>query len=159
MKERGRHPAEIVFLRHAESLGNITEMQIDHGLLTSYPSAITSVRDADVQLTERGIEQARVTGRYLAEEFGPFDYCYVSPWARTRQTMEHVLDAYPPQQRERMQRHLRFDERLREREMGVLNWLTREEIAERYPDQARRREIDGEYFYRPSGGESWADVS
>ena len=155
----GGRPSEMVFLRHAESLANITELQIDHGLLESYPTAITSVRDADVRLTERGIEQARVTGHYLAESFGEFDYCYVSPWTRTRQTMEHVLDTYHPAQRDAMRRHTRYDERLRERELGMLNWLTREEIAERHPEEARRREIDGEYFYRPSGGENWADVS
>lgn len=156
---QSHHPAEIVFLRHAESLANITEMEIDHGLLATYPSTISSVRDADVELTERGVKQARVTGHYLTATFGPFDYCYVSPWTRTRQTLDHVLEAYAPEQRQEMRRHLRYDERLREREMGVLNWLTREEIAERYPDQARRREIDGEYYYRPSGGESWADVA
>lgn len=154
-----QRPAEIVFLRHGESLANINELKVAQGLLDRYPKALLNVRDADIRLTERGVAQAQVTGRYLAEQFGPFDYCYVSPWARTRETFEHVLDGYPDGDREQMLRCTRYDERVREREMGVLNWLTREEIAERYPDQTRRREIDGEYFYRPSGGESWADVS
>jgi len=152
-------PAEIVFLRHAESQANLNELKIERGLLERYPKDLLSVRDADIELTERGVAQARATGRYLAEHFGPFDYCYVSPWTRTRQTFTHVLDAYQDEQRETMRRYTRFEERLREREMGLLNWLTREEIAERYPDEARRREIDGMYFYRPNGGESWADVS
>ncbi len=154
-----QRPAEIVFLRHGESQANITEMRVEQGLLDRYPTTLIGVRDADIHLTDRGREQARVTGHYLAERFGAFDDCYVSPWTRTRQTFEQILAAYPAGAREGMLDRTRLDERLREREMGVLNWLTREEIAERYPDQARRRAIDGEYFYRPSGGESWADVS
>lgn len=33
------------------------------------------------------------------------------------------------------------------------------EIAAKYPDEVRRLALDGPYYYRPVGGESWADVS
>jgi len=51
-----------------------------------------------VRLTARGVEQARVTGRYLAANLGPFDACYVSPWLRTRHTFDHLFAAYPTEQ-------------------------------------------------------------
>jgi probable phosphoglycerate mutase len=151
-------PSTIVVVRHAESQANFSLSQIDEGLLPNFPSELTSLRDADVRLTERGVAQARATGPYLAARFAPFDYCYVSPWTRTRQTFEHLLEGFPADQRVRLARSTSYDDRLREHEPGALLWLTPAEVAARYPDEARRRAIEGEYFYRPIGGESWADV-
>ena len=51
------------------------------------------------------------------------------------------------------------DERLRERELGVINRLTRAGVAERFPEQRALQEQFGKFYYRPPGGESWCDVS
>ena len=32
-------------------------------------------------------------------------------------------------------------------------------IREQYPDEAQRRDLLGKFYYRPPGGESWADVA
>jgi broad specificity phosphatase PhoE len=32
-------------------------------------------------------------------------------------------------------------------------------IRAEYPDEARRRDLLGKFYYRPPGGESWADVA
>jgi broad specificity phosphatase PhoE len=50
------------------------------------------------------------------------------------------------------------DERLRDRELGVLDLLTTRGVQARLPDEARRRARLGKFYYRPPGGESWADV-
>lgn len=152
-------PCTIVLVRHAESLANFTLSQITQGLATSFPLELASLRDADVRLTELGEAQARATGPYLAERFGLFDHCYVSPWARTRQTFERLLEGYPDDQRALLLRRVTYEERLREHEPGALLWVAPAEVAARYPDEAHRRAVEGEYYYRPLGGESWADVS
>ena len=50
------------------------------------------------------------------------------------------------------------DERLREKEFGVLDGLTRRGIEQHMPDQAAFRRIMGKFYHRPPGGESWCDV-
>ena len=51
-----------------------------------------------------------------------------------------------------------MDERLREREFGVLDRLTRRGIEAQFPDEAERRARLGKFYHRPPGGESWSDV-
>jgi broad specificity phosphatase PhoE len=50
------------------------------------------------------------------------------------------------------------DERLREKEFGVLDRLTRHGIQELHPDQAEFRRVLGKFYHRPPAGESWCDV-
>jgi broad specificity phosphatase PhoE len=50
------------------------------------------------------------------------------------------------------------DERLREKEFGVLDRLTRYGIESLHPEQAELRRILGKFYHRPPGGESWCDV-
>ncbi len=101
----------------------------------------------------------RRAGRYLAANLGTFDVCYVSPWLRTHHTFDHLLAAYPAEQRDAMRAATRYEERLRDYEQGIVTRLTPAQIAARYPEEARRRATDGPYYYRPSGGESWGDIS
>src|SRR3546814_12442354 len=51
------------------------------------------------------------------------------------------------------------DERLREREFGILDRLTKVGIEARHPEQAAARAFLGKLYHRPPGGESWADVA
>ena len=51
-----------------------------------------------------------------------------------------------------------LDERLREKELGSLNRLTRHGILSKFPAEATLREHMGKFYYRPPGGESWCDV-
>jgi len=53
----------------------------------------------------------------------------------------------------------RYDERLRDRDQGILEFLTRRAIITSYPAEAERRGRLGDFYYRPPGGESWADVA
>ena len=51
-----------------------------------------------------------------------------------------------------------LDERLRERELGILDLLTWEGVQRRQPAEAARRVRLGKFYHRPPGGESWCDV-
>lgn len=51
------------------------------------------------------------------------------------------------------------DERLRDRELGILGRLTRLGAEKRFPKEAERRFWVGKLYYRPPGGESWAEVA
>ena len=50
------------------------------------------------------------------------------------------------------------DERLREKEFGILDGLTVSGIAATFPDQSEFRRLLGKFYHRPPGGESWVDV-
>ena len=52
-----------------------------------------------------------------------------------------------------------MDERLRDRDMGITDKLTGAGIRAAYPEEAERRDWLGKFYYRPPGGESWADVA
>ncbi len=72
------------------------------------------------------------------------------PYGRDRNTARIACGGDPD---------LRLDERLRDRELGVLDRLTSRGVAARFPDEAERRRWLGKLYYRPPGGESWADVT
>jgi len=50
------------------------------------------------------------------------------------------------------------DERLREKEFGILDGMTTQGVRNVLPEQARFRELLGKFYHRPPGGESWCDV-
>jgi broad specificity phosphatase PhoE len=52
-----------------------------------------------------------------------------------------------------------IDERLRDRELGVLERLTPWGVRARFPEEAARIKRIGKFYYRPPGGESWTDVA
>ena len=50
------------------------------------------------------------------------------------------------------------DERLREKEFGILDRLTKHGIIQKHPELADQRAHVGKFYFRPPGGESWCDV-
>ncbi|GAC1536042.1 MAG: histidine phosphatase family protein [Candidatus Velthaea sp.] len=143
-------PAELVLIRHAESAGNVARAQaLEQGALTIDISA----RDCDVPLSNLGERQAEALGAWLARTAPAFDLVLSSPYLRARETATLALAAAhwnsTPQ---------RVDERLREKEFGALDRLTRLGILDRFPDQNEMRLALGKFYYRPPGGESWTDV-
>ncbi len=53
---------------------------------------------------------------------------------------------------------LRVDERLREKEFGILDRLTKLGIQQKHPELNEQRAHVGKFYFRPPGGESWCDV-
>lgn len=135
-------------VRHGESTGNVaaTAAETAGTDLIDIPE-----RDADVPLSETGEDQAAAVGRWLTElpEERP-GVAVVSPYLRTRQTAELALRG--------LDVHTVRDERLRDRELGIIDLMTGHGVRMLLPAEAERRQRLGKFYYRPPGGESWADV-
>ncbi len=146
-------PSLLIVMRHAESEANARR-----GRLMKENSPETHLnlgkRDVDVELTKSGEEQAHATGLYLKEHYPTLDAAYISPYRRTRRTAELVLSEYNQQPHETI-----IEERLREKEFGALEGLTRRGVKSLLPDEHERKETLGKYYYRPPGGESYPDVN
>lgn len=140
--------AELVLVRHGESTGNVAWAQ---AYAAGSETIDIAVRDPDVPLSELGREQATDLGRALADN--PPDAVWSSPYRRARETAEIGLANAG------LDRTVRLDERLRDRELGILDRLTGSGIRARYPVEAERRARWGKFYHRPPGGESWADVA
>jgi broad specificity phosphatase PhoE len=142
---------ELVLVRHGESVGNVAR---ERALAAGLEMIEVDRRDADVPLTETGVHQAEAVGRWLAQEAGAVpDVVYSSPYLRARQTAQVALATAG------LDRQVHLDERLRDRELGVLDLLTSTGVQQRFPDEAVRRRWLGKLYYRPPGGESWSDVA
>lgn len=137
-------------VRHGESTGNVADAQaqaIGAGRLE------LDVRDPDVPLSDTGRAQAEALGRHFAalpEDQRP-TAVLSSPFARALTTAQLATAGLGVR--------VRTDERLRERDFGAFDGMTGTGIREHFPDEARRRDLLGKFYYRPPGGESWADVA
>jgi broad specificity phosphatase PhoE len=142
-------PEQIRLVRHGQSVGNeadtaaresgAEELDLDH-------------RDADVELSDTGRQQARSLADWLTGLDGDERPTVVisSPYRRAAETAREALrDLDVP---------ILLDERLRERDLGVLDGLTGRGIRARHPEEATRRKKLGKFYYQPPSGESWADV-
>jgi probable phosphoglycerate mutase len=144
-------PAVLHVVRHGESSGNVAR---DAAEAAGSERIDIAERDMDVPLSDTGLDQAAALGRWWttqpAEEQPTVVWC--SPYLRARQTAERMLEAAG------LDVPLVLDERLREREFGVLDGLTRKGIVARFPEESERRTRLGKFYHRPPGGESWSDV-
>ena len=150
-----RWPQRLWVVRHGESAGNVARE-------AAYAAGLGRIeiaeRDVDVPLSRQGEQQSEALARWFAA-LPPGerpDVVLTSPYLRARRTAEIIqagggLPVDPAD--------FVVDERLRDRELGVLDLLTREGVANRYPVEAQRRQWWGKFYHRPPGGESWADVA
>ena len=147
-------PGHLWIVRHGESAGNLARQA---ALAAKLARIDLSTRDVDVPLSPLGERQADALGRWFAEipvKQQP-EIVLVSPYLRARETASriHAQGGTPV-----APGRFGVDERLREKEFGVLDLLTRRGIETDFPDQARFRTILGKFYHRPPGGESWCDV-
>ncbi|WP_345801290.1 histidine phosphatase family protein [Microbacterium sp. AZCO] len=141
---------DLWLVRHGESIANIAATQAERDGRERIP---IDIRDADVPLSPTGCEQAEALGTWWSEVGPSIDACWVSPYRRARETLQIArgADAAGPP--------AIVDERLRDRELGILDLLTRRGVAALHPEEAERRRHLGKFYHRPPGGESWADVA
>lgn len=146
-----RWPRLLWIARHGQSSGNVARDEAhEKGLVRI---ALTG-RDVDVPLSALGERQARSLGDWFSRSIDRPDVVLSSPYLRAQQTAAIFRGAggcapdIP----------ICADERLREKEFGILDGLTTSGVAATYPDQAEFRRILGKFYHRPPGGESWADV-
>ena len=144
-----RGPVELVLVRHAESMGNVADAEARSA---GAERVELSARDADVELSPNGQEQARSLGRWVAglDEPAP-DLVVSSPYRRAADTARAALGDRGIE--------LVLDERLRERDLGVFDGLTAKGIRARYQEESDRWTHLGKFYYQPPSGESWADVA
>ncbi len=145
-------PSLLVVMRHAESEANLRRETLDKANSRD-PHVGLPVRDVDVELTGRGRGQASEVGRYLNDRLPAFDVVYVSPYRRTQHSADLVIEEMSHRPRRVI------EERVREKEFGILEGLTRHGIRELHPEEVERKNKIGKYYYRPPGGESYPDVN
>lgn len=136
-------PNKIVFVRHAQSEGNLRSVDERAQLeMSTYAYPLTAL----------GIEQAKITGEYLRQQFPDgFDVYYSSYYTRAKQTLETMFPDYKSL-------IVREDARLAESQRGIYHALTKSQIESIYPTELQRKDREGLYHYRPLGGENWPDV-
>ena len=77
-------PRRIILIRHGECHANNDE------------SKFATEPDYTIELTAKGVEQARQAGRALKELLGDESvYFYISPFWRTRSTFENIVRSFP----------------------------------------------------------------
>jgi broad specificity phosphatase PhoE len=147
-------PSTLWIVRHGQSAGNVARDAAEAAGLVVIDIAD---RDIDVPLSDLGREQAVALGHWFGDlppDRKP-EVVITSPYVRARQTTRLLMESAGLDPR---QVRLRVDERLREKEFGILDRLTVRGIRERHPDLAAQRSHVGKFYFRPPGGESWCDV-
>ncbi len=148
-----RWPKTLWIIRHGESAGNVASAIAER---VGSERFRLDMRDADVPLSQRGEQQAVALGRWFAERSNQSrpDAILVSPYVRARETALTFLKAGGCNHTT----PILIDERLREKECGILDGLTPDGIAALHPDQSIQRKLLGKFYHRPPGGENWCDV-
>src|SRR4051794_29854014 len=144
-------------LRHGQSSANVV---FARAVRTGDPSvAVPEPCDAVVPLSPLGVVQARAAGQWLGRLNGVDRPTVVvcSPYVRAVQMWEVMAGAAG--KLGLVPARALLDERLRDREMGVLELMTPPALRTRAPEEADRRDRVGDWFHRPPGGESMADVT
>lgn len=149
-----RWPKRLWIVRHGESAGNVAR---DAANAAGLGRIDIAERDVDVPLSALGERQAEALGHWFARM--PVDerpeVALASPYLRARQTVKRIEAEGGLTPGAILQC---ADERLREREFGILDRLTTVGIRELHPEQAEFRRAMGKFYHRPPGGESWCDV-
>jgi broad specificity phosphatase PhoE len=137
----------LLLIRHGESTANVAATAAE---AAGSETIAVEARDADIPLSQLGELQAAALGARLRDALPADVVLFSSPYRRALQTARIALGEQAP---------LRIDERLRDRELGVIDALTTLGVERRLPDEAARRRWVGKLYYRPPGGESWADLA
>mmetsp|Transcript_20880 Transcript_20880/g.51186 ORF Transcript_20880/g.51186 Transcript_20880/m.51186 type:complete len:390 (+) Transcript_20880:353-1522(+) len=151
---RSRRIFRIWLVRHGESMGNVN------------PSIYRTTPDHKIPLTERGMEMAKSAGQHLAEHFqriyetpDQMGHCrmWVSPFKRTRQTAQGILDVAGDWVND-----VRESPFLVEQDWGLFEGSGMQDAPLHYPDEWQRlqrlRDHQGKFWARMPMGESCFDV-
>ena len=118
--------ARVIIVRHGQTQWNIRQVRQGH---------------LDSPLTDQGIAQAKALGQRLAQE--KFSALYSSDLGRAVQTAEMIAAATG--------HSVVTDARLRERNLGIFQGLSGDEIKENFPEEYRRHRTLGPDYIIPAG--------
>jgi len=147
-------PDRLWIVRHGQSAGNVAR---DAAERSRQHWIDVATRDVDTPLSGLGEQQSRALGRW----FGALpagsrpSVVLSSPYARSLRSAELIVDSAGHFRRDL---DIVADERLREKEFGVLDRMTTFGIRQTYPMLSEQRQHVGKFYFRPPGGESWCDV-
>jgi probable phosphoglycerate mutase len=149
-------PTQLWFVRHGESLANVVRTEaMRRDVREPVHEIDLTHRDVDVPLSARGERQASALGRWFADLPAAErpNVVIASPYLRAVRTAERIAagGGTPTD--------IQLDERVREKELGLFYRLTRAGIEARHPEHWALRLQLGRFWFRPPGGESWADVA
>ncbi len=146
-----QNPKSLWLIRHGESTANIVRHKAEAEKL---PTIEFPEREPDVPLSEFGSKQSIALGEWLKTQPEKPTIICASPYLRASQTAKLIVENAKIENVKTF-----YDERLRERELGIFDRLTKLGAMEKYAEECAKREELGKFYYRPIGGESWCDVA
>ena len=134
-------PNQIIFCRHAESIGNANSLD---------DNSTKETANHQFKLSPHGQNQVTQVRDFVSSSFpNGFSEYYVSSFLRTQATFRGIWgESVLPFE----------DPRLDEWWKGIFHSLTKDDIAEYYPIESTTLKREGWYQYRPPQGESGKDV-
>lgn len=140
-------PKRLTLIRHGESEGNVITKMRESGKKISEDIYLNKGTHL-FNLTEKGVEQALSTRKYIENKGICFNAFFVSQYLRAQKTFEIIFPNRKPDE-------IRSD--LNEYDRGY-EWLYPENLGEMYPSEAEAKRLKGKKHYRPLGGESMVDL-
>ena len=150
MDQTPKWPRGLVIVRHGQSALNVARDLLDANVEEAL-RGLRSTRDVDIPLTPAGIWQAQQTGKHFAA-LEAFDICFTSPYRRAIQTAHEIIAQLARKPA------IYKDNRIREKEFGILHGYGSGQIRDLFPHEFESREREGKYWYRLPGGENYPDV-
>ncbi len=141
-------PVDLVLVRHGESEGNIANKLSRQGDNSCFTPDFRERIGACWRLTNKGREQAKITGEWIRNSGLRFDRYYVSEYIRALETAGHL---------ELPDAEWLVDFYLRERDWGDMEVLPDDKRREKFAQSLRRRQQDS-FYWTPPNGESLAQL-
>jgi len=139
-------PHALWIVRHGQSAGNVAR---DAAEAASLPLIDIVTRDVDTPLSQLGERQSRALGRWFERlprgESPTVVLC--SPYVRAIATARLICTTAGIANGEAA---LVADERLREKEFGILDRYTRQGIVQKFPELAAQRALVGKFQWNPA---------
>lgn len=145
-------PNRLVLVRHGQSIYNEERELVNRGVLKTYATNVKDVRNADLSLSNKGKKQAEKTARFLKKNYAHFDLIFASPFKRAYDTARIIARRFPDAK-------FIIQERIREKEFGIIDGFTADEVKTLFPYEYKRKQKEKKYYYRPAGGESYPDLN
>ncbi|MCL5093676.1 MAG: histidine phosphatase family protein [Patescibacteria group bacterium] len=142
-------PTDLVLVRHGESEGNVANRHSREGDNTLFTKEFKSRHSSLWRLTDKGIEQAKIAGKWIKENISEnFDVYFTSEYIRAMETATYL---------DLKNANWLCDFYLREREIGDLERTTFEEREKNFSNVLKLRANDS-YYWVPANGESIANL-
>lgn len=144
-------PRNLYLVRHGQSEGNALRRQFEEtGDMSLFSENFMNLHESQYMLTEKGIEQAKLAGKWLKKNVSnPFYRLLVSNNNRAMETAAYLgLE----------NANWMIDFNLRERENGLFNVLSPLEQETAFKKQKQFHDSQP-FLFRPPQGESVADVA